>query len=247
MDLQSFFKENPSVALAFSGGTDSSYLLYAAKNCNARVKAYFVKTVFQPAFELEDAKRIAMQLGADFEVLSLDILAEDLVAVNPENRCYYCKKTLFGALKKQAAFDGFSVLMDGTNASDDASDRPGMKALMELSVRSPLRECGITKDEVRSLSKDAGLFTWEKCAYACLATRIPTGRKITSELLLKVEKCEDALFELGFSDFRVRVLGEAAKLQFPLDQLGVAFTKRDEIMAIITPHFATVLLDFAGR
>lgn len=247
MDLQSFFTENPSVALAFSGGTDSSYLLYAAKKYNATVKAYFVKTVFQPAFELEDAKRIAQHLDADFTVLHTDILTEDIVALNPENRCYYCKKALFGMLRKQALSDGFSVLIDGTNASDDASDRPGMKALSELSIRSPLRECGITKDDVRRFSKEAGLFTWNKCAYACLATRIPSGTKITGELLAKIEKCEDALFKLGFTDFRVRVLGEATKLQFPLEQINAVIAKREEIILIVKPYFNTVLLDLEGR
>lgn len=247
MDLQSFFTKNSSIALAFSGGTDSSYLLYAAKKYKANVKAYFVKTTFQPTFELEDAKRIAIHLDADFTVLHTDILAEESIALNPENRCYYCKKALFGMLKKHALADGFSLLIDGTNASDNASDRPGMKALSELNVRSPLRECGITKEDVRRLSKEAGLFTWNKCAYACLATRIPAGRKITNKLLAKVEKCEDAIFELGFTDFRVRILGEAAKLQFPLEQIDAVIAKREEIILIVKPHFNVVLLDLEGR
>ncbi|MCL2254284.1 MAG: TIGR00268 family protein, partial [Lachnospiraceae bacterium] len=137
--------------------------------------------------------------------------------------------------------------IDGTNASDDASDRPGMKALAELKVRSPLRECGITKDEVRRFSKEAGLFTFDKPAYACLATRIPTGRPITGELLEKVELAENALFKLGFSDFRVRVFAEAARLQFPERYISEVLKKRTEIIKAIKPVFPLVLLDLEGR
>lgn len=247
MDLQTFFSEHPSIALGFSGGVDSSYLLYAGLRYGAHVGAYFVKTAFQPEFELRDACRIAGQLKAKFTVLHKDVLTEPKVASNPENRCYYCKRMIFETLKRQAAEDGFSVLIDGTNASDDAGDRPGMKALSELSVRSPLRECGITKEEIRRLAKEAGLFTWDKPAYACLATRIPAGRQITEELLLKVEASEDALFAMGFTDFRVRVLENAARLQFPEEQMTLALAKREMILKAVQPHFLVVLMDLNGR
>lgn len=247
MILEQFFKDNPSVALGFSGGVDSSYLLYAGMRYGAKVKAYFVKTAFQPDFELQDAYRLAAQVGADITVLEKDISCETQIISNPPDRCYFCKTAIFGALQKQASADGFSVVIDGTNASDDIADRPGMKALTELSVRSPLRECGITKDEVRRLSKEAGLFTWNKPSYACLATRIPSGRPITKELLQRVEKAEDALFALGFTDFRVRVLEEAAKLQFPQEQMRGAVNCRAEIVKAIKPYFPAILLDLEGR
>jgi uncharacterized protein len=245
--LEQFFKDNPSVALGFSGVVDSSYLLYAGMRYGAKVKAYFVKTAFQPDFELQDAYRLAAQVGADITVLEKDISCETQIISNPPDRCYFCKTAIFGALQKQASADGFSVVIDGTNASDDIADRPGMKALTELSVRSPLRECGITKDEVRRLSKEAGLFTWNKPSYACLATRIPSGRPITKELLQRVEKAEDALFALGFTDFRVRVLEEAAKLQFPQEQMREAVNCRAEIVKAIKPYFPAILLDLEGR
>jgi uncharacterized protein len=143
--------------------------------------------------------------------------------------------------------NGIPLIIDGTNASDDAADRPGMKALTELSVRSPLRECGITKDEVRRLSKEAGLFTWNKPAYACLATRIPSGRTITKTLLQRIEKAEDALFTLGFTDFRVRVLGEMARLQFPQEQMDDVSNKRTSIVKAIKSYFTAVLLDLESR
>ena len=145
MTLEQFFAENREVAIAFSGGVDSAYLLYAATRYAARVKAYYVSTAFQPAFELEDARRLADELGADMLVLHVDVLSNSAVTANPSDRCYHCKNTLFRQILRAAENDGFPVLLDGTNASDDAGDRPGMRALRELSVRSPLRECGLTK------------------------------------------------------------------------------------------------------
>jgi len=215
MTLESFFKENSLVALAFSGGTDSSYLLYAGLRYGAKVKAYFVKTQFQPEFELKDAFKIAEQTGAEITIIEKDILGNEKIASNPDNRCYFCKREIFETLCAQAKSDGINLVIDGTNASDSADDRPGMKALHELSVRSPLRECGIAKSEVRRLSQEAGLFTWDKPAYACLATRILNNRYITKELLQKVEKVEGALFAAGFKDFRARVLDEKTmRLEF---------------------------------
>lgn len=178
MTLQEFFRQHPKSALGFSGGVDSSYLLYAGISAGAEVRPYFIKTAFQPAFELEDAKRLCAQLGAELSIIELDALANPDVAKNPANRCYYCKTGLFGALQKRALEDGYTVLLDGTNASDEAGDRPGMQALSELHVISPLRLCGLTKPQIRELSREAGLFTWDKPAYACLATRIPTGQRL---------------------------------------------------------------------
>ena len=269
--LEQFFKENPKVALGFSGGVDSSYLLYAGLQSKANIRAYYVNTAFQPGWELQDAYKLARHLEAELTVIEMNVLGNEKVLANPANRCYYCKVEIFTTLQQQALADGFTLVIDGTNASDDASDRPGMKALTELSVRSPLREAGITKDDVRDLSKEAGLFTWDKPAYACLATRIPTGQVITADLLHRIEKSEDALFELGFTDFRVRIMegaitdtakgaardaargatgdsmGDAAKLQLPEDQMGAAINKKDDIVKALKPYFKSVLLDLEGR
>lgn len=247
MNLTEFFKENPKIALGFSGGVDSSYLLYAAAQCGADIKPYFIKTAFQPEFELEDAKRLARQVGVDLTVISHEILNHDEVAKNPSNRCYYCKTALFGLLKERAVSDGYTVLIDGTNASDDAGDRPGMKALKEMQVRSPLRECGLTKTEIRRLSKEAGLFTWDKPAYACLATRIQAGTRIEAEMLKRVEHAEGELFRMGYTDFRVRVFHDAARLQFQPDDMVRAIEARQELRERLAPWFDTVLLDMKGR
>ena len=247
MTLEQFFQENPRCALGFSGGVDSAYLLYAGVKAGADIRPYFIKTAFQPAFELADARKLAEGLGAEVTVLELDALADPRVAANPADRCYFCKQNLFRTLKDRAIADGYPVLLDGTNASDEAGDRPGMKALAELSVRSPLRECGLTKAEIRARSREAGLFTWDKPAYACLATRVPAGEAITAEILARVEGAEDALFRLGYTDFRVRVFHGAARLQLPRGQMERAVREAEAIQAALKPYFTPILLDLEGR
>lgn len=247
MTLQQFFAQVPKAALAFSGGTDSAFLMWASRQYGCALRAYYIKTAFQPAFELADARRLAEELGVPMTVVELDVLSVPEAAENGPRRCYYCKKALFTRLRQAAAADGYTVLIDGTNASDDAGDRPGMVALRELEVRSPLRECGITKEEVRRLSKEAGLFTWDKPAYACLATRIPTGTAVTAEMLSRVENAESALAGLGFVDFRVRVADGAARLQVTGDQMSMVLEKREEILKALAPDFSAVTLDLAPR
>lgn len=247
MTLQEFFAQNPRVALAFSGGVDSAYLLYAAVRSGAQVRAYYVKTAFQPQFEYEDARKLADFLGADMVTIPVDILADETVASNPANRCYFCKQRIFGAILKAAKDDGFDLVVDGTNASDKADDRPGMRALRELSVRSPLRECGLTKQEIRRLSKEAGLFTHDKPAYACLATRIPTGMSITAKALERTERCEEYLMQLGFSGFRIRLLGDGAKLQMPASQLPKLMEQREAVVTELKKYYSGVLLDLEVR
>lgn len=247
MNLEHFFKENPKAALAFSGGVDSAYLLYAAGKYGAQVKAYYVKTAFQPQFELDDAGRLARELGAEMQVLPMDILGSSTIAANPADRCYHCKKKIFSAILAAARADGFSLLLDGTNASDDAADRPGMRALKELRVRSPLRECGLTKGEIRRRSKEAGLFTHDKPAYACLATRIPTGERIIAEKLERTEAVEGYLAALGLRDFRVRMQGRAAKLQVTASDLETVLQNREEIVRELKQYYDSVMLDLEVR
>jgi len=247
MTLETFFRENPRAAMGFSGGVDSAYLLWAAHEVGAEVLPVFVRTVFQPAFELADAQRLAAQLGVELLVVKPDILAVPEIAANPPERCYHCKLRIFETVRAAALERGYPLLLDGTNASDDAGDRPGMRALRELSVRSPLRECGLTKDEIRRLSREAGLFTWDKPAYACLATRIPTGRALDAQTLRRVERAEDALRALGFSDLRVRVYHDAARLQLPPAQLPLLLERREAVLAALRAEFPAALLDLETR
>ena len=247
MTLNEFFSLVPKAAVAFSGGTDSAFLLWAAKECGCEVRAYYGKTAFQPQFELEDARRLASELEVPMTMVEADILSVPEAAANGPQRCYHCKTALFSRLRQAAREDGYTVLLDGTNASDDAGDRPGMRALWELEVRSPLRECGLTKDEVRRRSREAGLFTWDKPAYACLATRIPTGAPITKEDLEKVERAEGALHALGFRDFRVRLFHGAARLQVTEEQLPLVLEQREAISSSLGAAFDGVLLDLKPR
>ena len=247
MTLEQFFKEVPKAAVAFSGGTDSAFLLWAARRYGCEVRAYYINTAFQPAFELEDAARIAEELQIPMTVVETDIVAVPEVEENGPGRCYYCKRALFTALWKKAREDGYQILLDGTNATDDADDRPGMRALRELEVRSPLRECGITKAQVRSMSREAGLFTWEKPAYACLATRVPEGTTIREEQLQKVECAEKELSGLGFTDFRVRLLEGNARIQVTEAQIPLVMEKKDEILSLLKPLFPAIMLDLNAR
>lgn len=247
MELREFFERHPKCALAFSGGTDSALLLCEARRLGADVKAYFVKGPFQPQFELEDARRLAKELGAEMEVIETDVLALPEVAENGPRRCYYCKRAIFSLIFERARRDGYDTVIDGTNASDQVDDRPGMQAIAELGVLSPLRMCGVTKAQVRELSAEAGLFTARKPSYACLATRVPTGTAITREALEKVERGEEALREMGFSDLRLRLEGTGARLELPAAQLPAVVQNRERVLKVLLPSFSRVTVDLAGR
>ncbi|HHU06014.1 MAG TPA: ATP-dependent sacrificial sulfur transferase LarE [Clostridiales bacterium] len=247
MTLNEFFAENPRAALAFSGGVDSTYLLYAGLQSGADIRPYYIKTAFNPDSELEAARQLCESLGVSLQVLELDVFAFPEVISNPCDRCYYCKRALFSALLERTAADGYPVLLDGTNASDDFDDRPGMRALQEFGVRSPLRECGLTKPKIRALSREVGLPTWNMPSKACLATRIPAGTKITKDALQRVAGAEEALSRIGFWDLRVRKLGEVARIQLPEEQLGRAMELRSAIIKELSPFFTEVVLDMIPR
>ena len=243
MELREFFALHPRVALAFSGGVDSSYLLYAALRWAEDVGVYYVRSAFQPEFEVRDALRLAGELGAEVKLLRADVLSCPAVAANPADRCYHCKTNIMSIIRAAAAADGYPLVIDGSNASDQISDRPGFRALEEQGIMSPLRLCGLDKATIRSLSREAGLFTWDKPAYACLATRIPTGERITPERLAAVEAGEAALAAMGFTDFRLRTPEGRAWLQFTAEQLPEARSRFDEIRAALTPYFAEIAID----
>lgn len=247
MTLADFFAAHPRAALAFSGGADSAYLLYEAKRRGCDIKPYYVKTAFQPAFELRDAERLCEELGAALTVLPLDILALDVVRQNPKDRCGHCKRAIFSAILAAAEADGYTLLLDGSNADDEPAERPGMAAAEKLGVLSPLRLCGIGKAELRRRSREAGLFTWDKPAYACLATRIPVETPIEETRLRTVEQGEDALRAMGFRDLRVRLREGHALLQFASAELPQAQTRWKEIEERLSPLLPVLKLDPKGR
>jgi len=246
MTLSEFFRKNERIAVALSGGVDSSYLLWAASEAGADVRGYFARSQFQPDFELEDARKIAELAGVPLGVIGVDALEWDGVADNPPDRCYHCKRALFSEIIAEAGRDGYGVVCDGTNASDDAGDRPGMRALRELGVVSPLREAGLGKADIRRLSREAGLPTASKPSYACLATRIPAGEPITPEKLRKISRAEDFLREKGFTNLRVRWYHGIARLQLPENQFAAALRLRGEIAGALS-DWDGVALDLIPR
>ena len=226
---------------------DSAFLLYAALQWTDRVQPYYVKTPFQPDFEYRDALRLCQDLGVELRVLRPDVLVSEAVRRNGPDRCYHCKTCIMSTIKAAAKEDGFDLLLDGSNLSDDAADRPGMRALEELAVVSPLRLCGLTKGEIRRLSKEAGLFTWDKPAYACLATRVRTGEPLTAENLGRIESAEAELTALGYRDFRVRFRDGKALLQFTAAELPRARAQEEELRARLSDRFAAVQIDAEER
>lgn len=247
MRIEDFFREHKDVAAAFSGGVDSSVLLLLAKRYASRVKAYYVKSQFQPRFEYEDAVSVAQMLDVEMELIEHDVLSDAKVTANPQNRCYYCKKSIFGVITAAARRDGFQTVIDGTNASDDISDRPGYKALGELSVLSPLRKCGLTKRDIRLIATENSLPVSDKPSYACLATRIPSGTRITVHLLSKTEAAENALRGMGFKNFRVRCFGEGAALEFGRKELLLFRENKDAVFSALTPYYSNICPDIKER
>lgn len=193
--LDAFFARAPRLALAFSGGTDSSYLLMAAVEAGCEVGAYCVKTAFQADFELEDARLVLDEVrtrhpeaDVGFRVLELDILSQDDICANPPDRCYLCKRFILGAVRAATERDGYGVLVDGTNASDDPARRPGFRALAELGVVSPLRRAGMAKEDVRAASRAIGAPTADKPSFSCLATAVAQGDPLTEASLARAAR-----------------------------------------------------------
>jgi len=201
-----------SFVIAFSGGVDSSFLVHRARYLSSlRTKALTIRTPYMPAREIDEARAFAKKTGVDFEIIDLEF--HQSIRHNPENRCYLCKKMLFTEIVKYAGEKGFKHVVDGTNADDTAERRPGLKALHELNVRSPLAESGLTKSDIRELAQREGLPFFDKPAMACLLTRIPYDTNITEEMLDMIEKAEDLLFEKGYPGTRVRVHGDVARIE----------------------------------
>ena len=184
--LSAFFARVPAFALALSGGADSACLLGAAAQAGCCVKAYMVKTAFQPESDVTDAKRVAQEWGVPFHVIRADVLSQPDICANTEQRCYFCKRFLFGALIHQARADGFSLVCDGTNASDNPARRPGFRALAELGVVSPLRRAGLSKDEVRAMGQRLEVSLARKPRFSCYAVHAPQGEPLTQEVIARV-------------------------------------------------------------
>jgi uncharacterized protein len=205
--------ERGNAAVAFSGGVDSSFLCYATREAlGDRAAAITVASPMLPKSELDCAAEVAAKVGIRHILIAEDKIDEE-VAANPKERCYFCKKIEFAAIIAEAKKHGIHTVLDGSNADDPSDYRPGLKALEELAVFSPLRAAGLGKEEIRELSRRFGLPTWDKPAFACLASRIPYGERIDREKLSRVEKAEEILRREGFRQFRVRSHGDIARIE----------------------------------
>lgn len=212
LNLINYLQKLGKVVLAFSGGVDSTFLLKVGKEVlGNNIKAVTIQSPYIPNWEIEEAKQLVGKLGVAFEILETPIIDE--IRNNPENRCYLCKTAVFSQIKSIAEREGYPYVIDGTNFDDIGDYRPGLKALRELHIKSPLLDCKLTKQEIRSLSKELGLVTWDKPAYACLLTRIPYGNELKEEDFIKIEKAEKYMMDRGFRAIRVRCHGNLARIE----------------------------------
>lgn len=218
------------LAVAFSGGVDSTYLLHeAVKAGKEKVTALIMKTPSVPERELDEAVAFCKSRGISFFVLPADPFSAAGFKENGRDRCYICKHFLFSALLEKAKGEGIPFVADGTNADDRKEFRPGLRALKELDIRSPLAEAGLTKKEIRELSEKEGLPTWNKPSFSCLATRFPYGEELTVEKLRRTEAAENLLAELGFTQRRVRVHGNLARIEVLPAEIPLLLERRDMI------------------
>ena len=221
-----------SIAIAFSSGVDSTFLLKTAHDLlGSRTLAVTVQSGIIPKRELSEAIQFVQKEGIEHVIVDFDEFSVAGFSQNPANRCYLCKTALFSRIRRIAEEHGISHVADGSNADDVRDYRPGMQAIAELGILSPLREAGLTKHEIRQLSRERGMSTWNKQSFACLASRIPYGEEITKEHLSKIDMAEQCLLDAGFRQVRVRFHGNLARIETDEEGLQWLLTKsiREEI------------------
>jgi uncharacterized protein len=247
--LRKTLKNYKSVLVAFSGGTDSSFLLKAAIDFlgSDKVLAVTLKTEFLPEKKFTEAKEIADVIGSRWESIDIPLLRESTLKKNPADRCYICKKIMLKDLKKKAKEEGLKEVIEGTNINDTKKYRPGHKAIKELRVKSPLVEANLTEEDIKKLSRKLNLPTWNNSSFTCLATRFPYGTKLTKSSLKKVEMAEDFLTAKAFKNFRVRSHDNIARIEVPEKDFDKVLSNRKKIIEEFKKiGFEYITLDIEG-
>lgn len=248
--LEEYLKCLGKVAIAFSSGVDSTFLLKVAHDTlGDNAIAITMKSVSVPVRELEESAVFCKKEGISQIIAEADQMSIEGFADNPPDRCYICKKALFSKMLSVASDNGFEHVAEGSNMDDLGDYRPGLKALSELDILSPLREAGLTKSDIRMLSRELDLPTWDKPSFACLATRFVYGDRITEEKLHMIDKAEQKLLDLGFTQFRVRIHGDIARIEIKPEEFGklIGTDIRSEVNGYLQElGFRYVTMDLGG-